>query len=304
MKSISYYFHNPFKIIASLTLRFKCFIPDKLFLKIEFRNRLGYSLNLDNPQAFSEKIQWLKLYNRKPEYTIMVDKVKAKEYVARIIGDKYIIPNIGVWSDPDDIEFDKLPERFVLKCNHNSGTGMYICKDKSLINVESVKAELRKGLKENYFIMNREWPYKNVPRRIFAEQFVDPTPGSTDLTDYKWYCFNGEPKYCQVIQNRSSNETIDFFDTEWKHQDFIGLNPDASGPSSNFPKQPNNLELHISIAKKLSKNMPFARIDLYESGEKTYFGEITLFPQSGFGMFKPEKYNKILGDMITLPSRS
>jgi len=295
---------HPRSLWASIVFHTPRFWSDRYYLKVLFRAHMGYKLNLNNPKTFSEKLQWLKLYDRKPEYTMMVDKVKAKEYVASVLGDEYVIPTLGVWDAPEKIDFDALPERFVLKCNHNSGTGMYICKDKSNLDVVKVKAELKKGLKENYYLMNREWPYRDVPRRILAEEFIEPAPNVIDLPDYKWYCFDGEPKYCQVIQNRTTNETIDFFDIEWNHQNFVGLNPaagPAAGPAAVTPSRPANLETHIRIAKKLSKGLRFARIDLYETGEKTYFGEITFYPLSGFGVFTPDIYNKLLGQMIKLP---
>lgn len=147
-------------------------LSDKLYLKLLFRHRMGYQLDLDNPKTFNEKLQWLKLYNRNPLYTVMVDKVRAKEYVANKIGEQYIIPTLGVWENVDDIDFDSLPSRFVIKCNHNSGKGMYICKDKSKMDVEKVRNGLRKGLRENYYLHGREWPYKDVPRRIIAEQYM------------------------------------------------------------------------------------------------------------------------------------
>lgn len=304
MQNISYYFRYPNIAASRMLVRYGTWLPDKLFLKLKFRLALGYKLDLKNPKTFSEKLQWLKLYDRKPEYTVMVDKVKVKEYVASILGEEYIIPTLGVWDDPDKIDFDALPDRFVLKCNHNSGLGMYICKDKSKMNIEKVKEELRIGLKQNYFKGNREWPYKDVPRRIIAEQYIDPAPNVQDLPDYKWFCFNGEPKFCQVIQNRTTNETIDFFDTEWVHQDFCGLNPvfgPKVGPAAVTPECPPNLLTHIKIARELSKGLPFSRVDLYETGEKTYFGEITFFPMSGMGEFTPDNYNEILGKMLVLP---
>lgn len=300
MQTFSFYFNNPKSALLRILDRYGSRIPDKLFLKLKYRLEMGRRLNLTHPRLFSEKIQWLKLYNRRPEYTIMVDKVKAKEYVASVLGKEYIIPTLGVWDDPDKIDFDKLPNRFVLKCNHNSGQGMFICRDKSKMDVEKVKEGLRKGLKEDYYSHNREWPYKNVPRRILAEQYIDPSPNVQDLPDYKWYCFDGEPKYCQVIQNRSTNETIDFFDTNWNHQMFVGLNPKAENAMV-LPARPTNLDIHLRIARELSKGFPFSRIDLYETGEHTFFGEITFFPASGFGYFRPNQFNDILGKMITLP---
>lgn len=293
---------TPIRIQKSLLETLSPILPDKLYIKWQYRLKMGKPLNLKHPKTFSEKLQWLKLYNRRPEYTMMVDKVKVKKYVASIIGEEYIIPTLGVWDDPDKIDFDALPDRFVLKCNHNSGLGMYICKDKSKMDVEKVKADLRLGLKESHYLHAREWPYKNVPHLILAEEYIEPRSETKDLPDYKWYCFNGEPTYCQVIQDRSSIETIDFFDTNWNHQDFVGLNPTA-GPAAVVPSRPAKLETQIKIAKELSKCMPFSRIDLYQTDKKTYFGEITFFPMSGMGSFNPNKYNEILGNMISLPDK-
>ena len=294
------YIRSPKTAILSFMIHTAKMWNDETFLKLQFRLRMGYKLNLDNPKTFSEKLQWLKLYDHNPKYTVMADKVKAKEYVASVLGEEYIIPTLGVWDNPDDIDFESLPNRFVLKCNHNSGLGMCICKDKSHLDKKKVCSDLKIGLKQDYFASNREWPYKDVPRRILAEKFIDPAPNVSDLTDYKWYCFDGEPKYCQVIQDRSTRETIDFFDTEWNHLEFIGLNP-VAGPAVITPLKPLNLDIHLRIARELSKGIPFSRIDVYETGDHTYFGEITFYPASGFGVFRPDQYNEILGQMIKLP---
>ncbi len=300
MQSSLYYLHHPKVAGFRMLVRLGKLLPDFIYLKWTFRLKMGYSPNLKSPKSFSEKLLWLKLYNRNKDYTVMVDKVKVKDFVAPLIGDEYIIPTLGVWEDPEKIDFDSLPNRFVLKVNHNSGKGMYICKDKSKMDVEKVKARLREGLKENYYLQNREWPYKDVPRRILAEQYIDPKPSVQDLPDYKWYCFGGEPKFCQVIQDRNTCETIDFFDADWNHQEFVGLNPKA-GNAVMMPARPKHLDTHLQIARKLSKNIPFSRIDLYDTGERVYFGEISFFPASGMGSFRPEQYNEILGQMIILP---
>lgn len=276
-------------------------LPDKLYLKIKFKKLMGYPLNLKEPKTFSEKIQWLKLYNHRPEYTKMVDKYAVKGYVANIIGKEYVIPTLGVWNRVEDIDWDELPNSFVLKCTHDSG-GVIICKDKISFDREAAIKKMNHSFKKNYYKIWREWPYKNVPKRIIAEEYINPSPSVTDLPDYKWYCFNGEPKYCQVIQNRSSYETIDFFDTNWEHQEFIGLNHKATYASV-LPERPINLDTHIRIVRELSKGMPFVRVDLYETGGNTYFGEITFYPMSGFGKFQPDKYNEILGQMISLPGK-
>ncbi len=303
MQSISFYLKHP-QILGNIVLYYLCrWMPDEMYLKFKYRLWMGERLNLKNPQSFCEKLQWLKLYNRKPEYTMMVDKVRVKDFVASRVGQEFLIPTLGVWDDPEKIDFDSLPNRFVLKCNHNSGLGMYICKDKSKMNIERVKRGLSRGLKQDYYIGNREWPYKNVPRRILAEEYIEPNLDREDLSDYKWYCFDGKPMYCQVIQNRSSHETIDFFDTNWTHLDFVGLSRKAHNARV-LPQRPVNLETHLKIACSLSRQIPFSRIDLYESRGRVYFGEITFFPASGLGCFTPSKYNCILGQLITLPDRN
>lgn len=192
----------------------------------------------------------------------------------------------------------------MLKTTHGGGSGgVVICRDKVKLDKQQVIEKLRASLRQDIAYYSCEWPYKNVPRRIIAEEYIESSTGVQDLPDYKWFCFDGEPKYCQVIQDRYSKETIDFFDTEWNHQEFVGLNP-AAGPAAEVPIRPAHLESQIMMAKKLSKGMPFARIDLYETGENSFFGEITLYPASGFGIFTPKQYNKIIGDMLKLPPPS
>jgi hypothetical protein len=288
------------KIIGIILLgKFSFLFSDKQYLQMMYWLHLGRKLNLKNPKTFNEKLQWLKLYNHKPEYTIMVDKVKAKEYVAKLIGEEHIIPTLGVWDDPDDIDFDALPDQFVLKCNHNSGTGMCICRDKSKLDIEKVKAELRKGLKENYFMRWREWPYKNVPRKILAEKFMVDESG-TELKDYKIFCFNGEPRYCQVISDRNTDEKIDFYDMHWKRLvGLVGLNDKVHNSEYAIPC-PESFENMKQMASLLAKSIPFSRIDFYEINHQAYFGEITFFPATGFGNFNPREWNVKMGDMITL----
>lgn len=288
------------KIIGIILLgKFSFLFSDKQYLQMMYWLHLGRKLNLKNPKTFNEKLQWLKLYNHKPEYTIMVDKEKAKEYVAKLIGEEHIIPTLGVWDDPDDIDFDALPDQFVLKCNHNSGTGMCICRDKSKLDIEKVKAELRKGLKENYFMRWREWPYKNVPRKILAEKFMVDESG-TELKDYKIFCFNGEPRYCQVISDRNTDEKIDFYDMHWKRLvGLVGLNDKVHNSEYAIPC-PESFENMKQMASLLAKSIPFSRIDFYEINHQAYFGEITFFPATGFGNFNPREWNVKMGDMITL----
>ena len=282
--------------------KFGRFYSDEQYLRRVFPLRLGYKLNLEHPKTFSEKLQWLKLYNRNPEYVKMVDKIEAKKYVASIIGEQYVVPTYATYNDVSEIDFEALPDRFVLKTTHAGGSvGVVICHDKAHFDREAALKYLSIAMKRDHSRLGREWVYNQIKPRIIAEQLLESRPeGVGDLPDYKWYCFNGEPKFCQVIQDRSSVETIDFFDTEWNHQEFVGLNPNAN-PATVQPAKPTNLDLQIRIARELSKDLPFSRIDLYETGENTYFGEITLYPASGFGSFRPNQYNELLGQMIKLP---
>lgn len=301
MQPIINYIKHPAVLFDSLVLYLGQWLSDSTYIKLRYRFQMGKHLNLKDPKTFQEKLQWLKLYDRNPEYTKMVDKVLVKDYVASVIGSKYVIPLLGVWDKPEDINWESLPERFVLKTNHSGGnTGVVICRDKKTFNRDCATKQLNASLQKDVFRCLREWPYKNIKKKVFAEVFIEAEPAVEDLPDYKWYCFNGEPKFCQVIQCRTSNETIDFFDVDWNHQEFVGLNPVAS-PASEVPKHPRNLDVQLFIAKKLSKDIPFSRIDLYESGDKTYFGEVTFYPASGFGTFRPDKYNEILGQMLCLP---
>ena len=262
---------------------FSPYLSDELYLKLLFRHHMGCQLNLDNPKTFNEKLQWLKLYNRNPLYTVMVDKVKAKKYVASKIGEQYIIPTLGVWENADDVDFNSLPSRFVIKCNHNSGKGMYICKDRSKMNVEKIRNGLRKGL------------------RIIAEQYME-SKDRKELQDYKFFCFNGEPRLCQVISDRSTDGKIDFYDMQWNR--IIGLlepcNDVFHNSDIDFPC-PTSFNEMKRCAHILAEGMPFSRIDFYDIDGKAFFGEITFFPTSGLGMFSPESWSEKTGNWITLP---
>ena len=300
MHPFLYYIYHPNIVASKLLVTFFQWLPDKIYLKYRFRLAMAQKLNLNNPLTYNEKLQWLKLYNRRPEYTMMVDKIKVKEYVASVIGSEYIIPTLGTWENPNDIDFNKLPNRFVLKCNHNSGLGMFICKDKNKIDVENIKKKLRKGLKENYFKRNREWPYKNVPRRILAEQYVDPEPGKDDLPDYKFFCFNGKVKALFIATNRTKGEhavRFDFYDEHFNHLPFTNGHPNADI----LPGKPVSFEKMKQLAEKLSKNIPHVRIDLYDVNGKILFGEMTFFHWSGMIPFEPQEWDYKFGSWIQLP---
>lgn len=298
-KLIHYILYDQAKLGIAILSRLAPLIPDKQYLKWRFRLEMGYKLDLDNPKTFSEKLQWLKLYNRKPEYTTMVDKYAVKEYVSKIIGQEYIIPTLGVWDRFDDIDFDALPNQFVLKTTHGGGnTGVVICKDKSTFDIAAAKKKLNRSLKADIYVKLREWPYKNVKPRIIAEKYVE-VEGHSDLPDYKFYCFNGEPKYCQVIRDRNTKETIDFYDMEWNHMPFVGLNPIAENGEHPVVR-PLHLDDMINKCRMLSIDIPFSRIDFYVVNDKVFFGEITFFPASGMGEFRPKEWNSAVGELIKL----
>ncbi len=273
-------------------------LSDEEYLKKLFLCNMDEELDLNNPQTFNEKLQWLKLHNRKPEYTIMVDKYKVREYIADKIGEEYLIPLLGAWDDPDEIDFDTLPNQFVLKCNHNSGRGMCICKDKSKRDIARVKQELRKGIKQDYYLAGREWPYKDVPRKIIAEPYMEDVK-TGELRDYKLFCFNGEPRFTLVCSQRFSKVGLreDFFDINWVHLPI--KRPNVPNSEVDIDK-PVNYDHMLKLARQLSENIPFVRVDFYEINEKIYFGEMTFYPASGFLGFEPNYWDTEFGKWIKL----
>ncbi len=273
-----------------------CIKNDELYLRIMWRLRLGTKLHLKNPQTFNEKLQWLKLHDRRPEYTKMVDKYEAKKYVANIIGDEYIIPTLGVWDNFDEINFDSLPNQFVLKCTHDSG-GLVICRDKKTLDLDAVKKKINKCLKRNYYWGGREWPYKNVKPRIIAEKFMTDESGS-ELKDYKIFNFNGKAKIIQVDFNRFREHMKNLYTTQWAYID-VNVNY-PTNPDHQIAK-PEKLEKMLEFAEKLSADIPFLRTDFYSVEDKIYFGELTFFPGSGYMTFNPEKFGYTMGSWIQIP---
>lgn len=274
-------------------------ISDEEFLRRKFRSSMGVELNLDHPETFNEKLQWLKLYDRRPEYTQMVDKLAAKEWVASRIGEEYVLPVLGVWDSAEDVDFQSLPDKFVLKCTHDSG-GLVICKDKSALDVEAAREKLRRSLRRNYYVVHREWPYKNVQKKIFAEPYIEDEKYG-ELRDYKFFTFAGEPKVLYIAQGRGSGgETFaDFFDMKFCHLPFRIDHEMAP----NSPEAPENFEKMKELAAKLSQGTPELRVDFYEVNGQIIFGELTFFHCSGFHPFSPKEWDKTLGDWITLPPK-
>ena len=298
-KGFKYLFDSDYRfwINAFLLQKFNT-MPDRDYLELLTAHSLAYKPNLDNPTHFNEKLQWLKLHDRKPEYTVMVDKYRVREYIAEKIGEQYLIPLLGVWDSPDEIDFGALPNQFAMKCNHNSGLGMCICSDKNSLNINKVKAELQKGLKQDYYLTGREWPYKDVPRKIIAEQFLKSDAGG--LTDYKIHCFNGVPKFVLVCRDRflESGLTEDFYTPEWEHMDV--KRPKIPQATTPMPK-PEKLDEMLTLAEKLSKDIPFIRIDFYFVASKIYFSELTFFPASGLEGYDPPEWDKTFGSWLELP---
>lgn len=271
-------------------------IGDKLYLKLAYWARMGKKLNLKNPQTFNEKLQWLKLNDRKPIYTTMVDKYEAKKYVADIIGGEYIIPTLGVWDKFEDINFDKLPDQFVLKCTHDSG-GLVICKDKSNLDLQSARKKINKSLKNNYYLYCREWPYKNVKPRIIAEKYMVDESG-VELKDYKFFCFNGKVRCFKIDFDRYVNHRANYFD---RNKSALLFGESAYLPDYNKSLSiPNNIDEMIFLAEKFSVEISFLRVDFYDINGKIYFGEFTFYPASGFGAFSPESADLMLGDWLNL----
>lgn len=275
-------------------------IPDRTFLKIKFRLKMGRKLDLKNPQTFNEKLQWLKLYDRNPLYTTLVDKQEVKKYITEKIGAEYVIPTLGVWDRPEDIDFDSLPNQFVMKCTHDSG-GLVICKDKSKLDVEQVKKKMAKTLKLKYYYMHREWPYKNVKPKIFAEKYMEQKQedGQECLTDYKFFCFDGKVKVMYIANEKATPPSTDYFDVDFNHIDLITRDKNAPVP----PAKPEQFEKMVELAEKLSQGIPCVRVDFYYVNKQIYFGEFTFFHNAGFCSLKPYNWETTLGSWIKLPEK-
>ena len=296
---IKNYISHPKDIFLALLIKYGAWIPDRLYLQLVYYLKINKRLNLENAQTFNEKLQWLKLYDHRPEYTQMVDKYAVKEYVSNIIGDKYIIPTLGVWNSPEEIDWDSLPNQFVLKTTHGGGNiGVVICTDKKNVDRDKAIAKLRKSLKQDISRYFREWPYKNVPKRIIAEKYMEDKEAK-ELKDYKFFCFDGEVKALFIATERGTGDVkFDFFDAEFNHLDLVQVHP----MSGKVVKKPLCFEEMKIVAGKLSKGIPMVRVDLYEVNGRVYFGEMTFFHHGGLVPFHPEKWDYEFGSWIKLPS--
>lgn len=272
-------------------------IPEKIFLKHRFYNKVGYRLNLEDPQTFNEKLQWLKLYDRKPEYTKLVDKYAVRGYVANTIGEEYLVPLIGVWDKFESINIETLPNQFVLKTTHDSG-GVIICNDKATFNFIEAGKKINRKLNMNYYYLGKEHSYYNIKPQIIGEELLINDSGE-EVKDYKFLCFNGKVKCSFVCSNRYSSNglNVDFFDLDWNHMPFERHYPSNTIP----PNKPINYKKMIEISEKYSKNITFIRIDFFEINGKLFLGEFTFYPGCGFEEFTPEYYDYLLGSWINLP---
>lgn len=298
--------HNGIKYLTNSKYRFDWnayhgkynSMSDEEYLKRKFKMKVGYELNLSNPRSFNEKIQWLKIHDRNPQYAKLVDKYEAKKIVSKKWGEKYIIPTIGVWNNFNEIDFQKLPNEFVLKCTHDSG-GVVICYDKEKLDFNSAKIKIEKCLKHNYYFSGREYPYKDIKPRIIAEKLMVSDNENRDLNDYKLMCFNGKVRCSFVCSNRFGDGSlyVNFYDEDWKPMPFI----------RKYPKNPKEiLKPHcyddmVRLAEEISKEIPFLRVDFYECQGAIYFGEFTFYPGSGMEWFDPVEWDYKLGNMIILP---
>lgn len=275
-------------------------ISDEAYLRLMYRARIGRPLHLNKPLAYTEKLQWLKLHDRSEKYTTMVDKYRVRDYVAKTIGEEHLFPVLGTWETAEQIDFDALPEQFVLKCNHSSGD-VIVCRDKSRFDRDQARRQLQKTLQKDYYFAGREWPYKNVKRMIYAEQFMVDESGY-ELKDYKFFCFNGEPRMLYVASDRGKQGEevkFDFFDLDWNHLPFVNGHPHAK---REIPR-PQALDEMLRLSRKLAQGFRHVRVDLYDINGQVYFGEMTFFHMSGMARFEPDEWDYTIGAWLDLPAQ-
>lgn len=293
--------HNPKHFIAALIYRFGGCLPDKTYLRCIYYLECGHQLNLDNPERYNEKLQWLKLYYRDPLWTTMADKYRVKELVRKQVGSEYVVPCLGVWNRAEDIEWDSLPNQFVLKTNHDSGNnGVFICRDQSKLDRAKWTKRINASLKRDTSIPGREWPYRDVKRCVFAEEYLEDATG--ELRDYKFFCFDGVVKYLFIATERQSGGEVKFnyFDADFNDLGIVQHHP----MSEKKIEKPKMFEQMKELAAKLSKGLPEVRVDLYEVNGKIYFGEYTFFHHGGVVPFHPDNWDFIWGENIVLPAKN
>ena len=301
MQSLKNYIQQPSQIMLGLIRRFYFLFPDKMYLKLLYRLKLDRRLDLKHPKRFTEKLQWLKLYDRKPLYTKLVDKAEVKKYVADIIGEEYVIPTYGVWNSPEDIDWDSLPNRFVLKTTHGGGsTGVVICRNKSQLDRKKAIDTLKRSMNINIYATLREWPYKDVPHRIIAEQLLEKDSQYDDVPDYKFYCFNGIPKVLLIASNRFTDHNFNYYDMEFKK---LNITSNMGKKTSTEFSKPTRFEEMKRIAAKLSYGFSHMRVDLYYTNEKVYFGELTFYDASGYDNNSSDEIDMEWGSWIKLPNK-
>lgn len=272
------------------------YLPDNLFLELKYRLEMGTKLNLNNPMTYNEKIQYLKLNDRNPLFTKLVDKYEVRDYVELKIGNEYLVPLYGVYENFEEINFDNLPNQFVLKTTHDSG-GVVICKDKSKFNKEFAREKLEKSLKTNFFWRKREWPYKDVKPRIICEKYMEDIT-ENQLKDYKFFCFDGKPEFMFIAADRETKTRFDFFDMEFNNIPVKNYYSRSEKPEE--IQKPILFDEMVRLSEKLSEGFKHLRVDFYIVNGKIYFGELTFYHFSGMKKFEPEKYDKIFGEYINL----
>lgn len=287
---------HPTNILFLLDVKSIKRLSDEKYLKIKYRRTFGKKIDFKNPKTFNEKLNWLKLNDRKKEYINLVDKYEVKKYISQIIGEEYIIPTIGIYDKFEDINFDELPNQFVIKCTHDSGSTI-ICKDKKQFDYNYCKKMINKCLKKNIYFISREWPYKNVkPRIIIEELLIDNV--NNDLRDYKFFCFDGNVNFFKIDFDRFTCHRANYYNNK---MELLAFGEEVCPPDFNKKlSMPVNFIKMKELAEKLSENIPFLRVDFYEVNNKIYFGELTFYPAAGFGKFIPNDWDLKLGEMIDL----
>lgn len=291
-------FFNPKHFVAATLYRIGGFIPDKLYLEWIYYLECGHRINWDNPQRYNEKLQWIKLFDHNPLYTELADKYAVKKIVSEKVGEEYVAKCLGVWDRAEDIDWDKLPDRFVLKTAHDGGNnGVFIVRDKAKANKSKIIRGVNKSLHRNTFVLGREWPYKDIPRRVFAEEYLEDANG--ELRDYKFFCFDGKVKYLFIATERQSGGEVKFnyFDADFNDLGIVQQHPMSDKPIA----KPNVFEKMKEVAAKLSEGIPAVRVDLYEVNGQIYFGEYTFFHHGGVVPFHPDEWDFVWGNDIVLP---